>query len=295
MTLDLGFDWTELADDTGGTGDVVAFVDVPGHERFVTIILAGVGPAPAVMFVVAADEGWMPQSAEHLDALGALGTRHGLLVITRCDLMDPELALGEAREHLAASALGPLPSVCVSGTTGAGLDELRVALSELAERLPLPDVAADVRLWVDRAFTVRGAGTVVTDTLAAGRLSTGDELTLEPGGRRVTVRGLQSLGEPVPDAAAVARVAVNLRGLPREAARRGDVLVAPGRWLRRGAGRAAARAEGPGRRSRAACRAEPAHRGGGRPGAATSAGQRPRPADPAPPAAAAHGGPGVAA
>ncbi|MDT7592301.1 MAG: selenocysteine-specific elongation factor, partial [Pseudonocardiales bacterium] len=116
MTIDLGFAWTELA---GGT---VAFVDVPGHERFVSTMLAGVGPVPAVMFVVAADEGWMPQSAEHLDALAALGTRHGLLVITRCDLMDPELALEEAREHLAASPLGPLPSVCVSGATGAGLD-----------------------------------------------------------------------------------------------------------------------------------------------------------------------------
>src|SRR4030088_1535359 len=106
MTIDLGFAWTDLP-----SGETVAFVDVPGHERFVTTMLAGVGPVPAVMFVVAADEGWMPQSTEHLDALAALGTRHGLLVITRCDLMDPELALEEAREHLAASALGRLPPV----------------------------------------------------------------------------------------------------------------------------------------------------------------------------------------
>ncbi|MDT7666393.1 MAG: selenocysteine-specific elongation factor [Pseudonocardiales bacterium] len=225
MTIDLGFAWTELA---GGT---VAFVDVPGHERFVSTMLAGVGPVPAVMFVVAADEGWMPQSAEHLDALAALGTRHGLLVITRCDLMDPELALEEAREHLAASPLGPLPSVCVSGATGAGLDELRVALAELAGRLPTPRPDADVRLWVDRAFTIRGAGTVVTGTLPAGRLTVDDELVLQPSGRQVTVRGLHCLGEPVPTAAGVARVAVNLRGLPREAAGRGDVLVTPDRWL----------------------------------------------------------------
>jgi selenocysteine-specific elongation factor len=112
MTIDLGFAWTELPG--GGT---VAFVDVPGHERFVDTMLAGVGPVPAVMFVVAADEGWMPQSAEHLDALTALGTRHGLLVVTRSDLMEPELALEEAQEHLAASALGRLPSVCVSAAT----------------------------------------------------------------------------------------------------------------------------------------------------------------------------------
>jgi selenocysteine-specific elongation factor len=226
MTIDLGFAWTELAG-----GDTVAFVDVPGHERFVDTMLAGVGPVPAVMFVVAADGGWMPQSTEHLDALTALGTRHGLLVVTRSDLMEPELALEEAQEHLAASALGRLPSVCVSGATGAGLDELRAALGELAARLPVPAPDADVRLWVDRAFTIRGAGTVVTGTLVAGRLAVDDELVLQPGDRRVTVRGLQSLGEPVPTATGVARVAVNLRGLPREGVGRGDVLLTPGRWL----------------------------------------------------------------
>ncbi|WP_028936483.1 selenocysteine-specific translation elongation factor [Pseudonocardia spinosispora] len=225
MTIDLGFAWTELA---GGT---VAFVDVPGHERFVSTMLAGVGPVPAVMFVVAADEGWMPQSTEHLDALSALGTRHGILVVTRSDLFDPEPALDEARCTLAASPMGELPSVCVSGTTGAGLDDLRAALAELAAGLPAPDPDTDVRLWVDRAFTIQGAGTVVTGTLPAGVVSLGDELILEPDGRTVTVRGLQSLGEPVGAATGVARVAVNLRGLSRESVRRGDVLVTPGRWL----------------------------------------------------------------
>jgi selenocysteine-specific elongation factor len=151
MTIDLGFAWAELA------GDTVAFVDVPGHERFVSTMLAGVGPVPAVMFVVAADEGWMPQSTEHLDALSALGTRHGILVITRCDLLDPELALDEARRNLAASPMGELPSVCVSATTGVGLDELRAGLSDLAGRLPVPDPHTDVRLWVDRAFTIGAA------------------------------------------------------------------------------------------------------------------------------------------
>ena len=226
MTIDLGFAWTELPG--GGT---VAFVDVPGHEQFVPTMLAGVGPVPAVMFVVAADEGWMPQSTEHLDALSALGTRHGLLVVTRSDLLDPQLALDEARQRLAASPVGELPAVCVSGTTGAGLDALRVALIDLAARVPTTDPNADIRLWVDRAFTIQGAGTVVTGTLTAGRLSTGDELTLEPAGRTVTVRGLQSLGESVSHATGVARIAVNLRGLPREAVGRGGVLVTPDRWL----------------------------------------------------------------
>jgi selenocysteine-specific elongation factor len=209
----------------------VAFVDVPGHERFVPNMLAGVGPVPAVMFVVAADEGWMPQSAEHLEALHALNVRHGLLAVTRSDLMDPELAREEALEYLAASTLGRIPAVCVSGATGAGLDELRAALSELVAALPAPDVDADVRLWIDRAFTIRGAGTVVTGTLAAGTLQVGDELEVVPGGRRVVVRGLQSLGAPVESAPAVARVAANLRGVPREAIHRGATLLTPGAFL----------------------------------------------------------------
>ena len=227
MTIDLGFAWTGLADDT------VAFVDVPGHERFVTQMLAGVGPVPATMFVVAADAGWMPQSGEHLDALHALGVRDGVLVVTRSDLADPELARDEALEHLAESTLGRLPAVCVSGTTGEGLDDLRSALGDLAGRLPEPVVDGDVRLWVDRAFTIRGAGTVVTGTLGAGQVSVGDELVLvgSGGSRTVAVRGLQSLGSPVESATAVSRVAVNLRGVPLEELHRGDALLTPGRWL----------------------------------------------------------------
>ncbi|MGH3917398.1 MAG: selenocysteine-specific translation elongation factor [Pseudonocardiaceae bacterium] len=233
MTIDLGFAWTTLASGgPAGAGPTVAFVDVPGHERFVPNMLAGVGPVPAVMFVVAADEGWMPQSREHLEALNALDVRYGLLVVTRSDLMDPELAREEALEHLADSSLGRVPAACVSGTTGAGLDELRAALSELVAGLPAPDIGADVRLWVDRAFTIRGAGTVVTGTLAAGTLRVGDELELSPAGRRVVVRGLQSLGMATTSVTPVARVAVNLRGLPRHAVRRGHALLTPGIWLR---------------------------------------------------------------
>jgi selenocysteine-specific elongation factor len=228
MTIDLGFAWTDLPG-----GDTVAFVDVPGHERFVATMLAGVGPLPAVVLVVAADEGWMPQSGEHLDALEALGVRHGLLVISRCDLLEPELALADAQQRLGASAVGELPAVGVSATTGAGLDELRAALDALVAGLPEPDPAADVRLWVDRAFTIRGAGTVVTGTLAGGTLRPDDELVLAgaDGTRTATVRGLQSLGAPVPEARGVARVAVNLRGVPLEAVARGDALLTPHAWL----------------------------------------------------------------
>ena len=228
MTIDLGFAWTTL---DGGVE--VAFVDVPGHERFVTTMLAGVGPVPAVLLVVAADEGWMPQSAEHVDALTALGVRHGLLVVTRSDLMEPELARDEARAHLAGTPLADIPAVCVSAATGDGMGTLQAALADLAASLPVPDPKADIRLWVDRAFTIRGAGTVVTGTLPAGTLRVDDELELVVAERapdRVTVRGLQSLGEPHGRVAGVARVAVNLRGVPREAVARGDVLLTPGRW-----------------------------------------------------------------
>ena len=228
MTIDLGFAWTTLH-----SGAEIAFVDVPGHERFVTTMLAGVGPVPAVLLVVAADEGWMPQSAEHVDALSALGVRNGLLVITRSDLLEPDLAREEALAHLEGTPLAGLPSLCVSAATGQGMDDLRGALDVLAAGLPVPDPRADVRLWVDRAFTIRGAGTVVTGTLPAGRLRVDDELELIGAGhdpRRVTVRGLQSLGQPHERVAGVARVAVNLRGVPREAVVRGDVLLTPGAW-----------------------------------------------------------------
>ncbi|MFC6090941.1 GTP-binding protein, partial [Saccharothrix lopnurensis] len=223
LTIDLGFAWTRLP------AGPVAFVDVPGHERFTANMLAGVGPVPAALFVVAADEGWMPQSTEHLAALHGLDVRHGLLVVTRSDLADPGPALAAARERLAATSLAGARSLAVSGATGAGLAELRAGLDAVARALPGPDPAADVRLWVDRSFTVRGAGTVVTGTLGAGTIRVGDEL--EVGGARVPVRGLQALGEPVDLVRGVARVAVNLRGVERDRVGRGDALLTPGAWV----------------------------------------------------------------
>ncbi|MGA5309343.1 selenocysteine-specific translation elongation factor [Micromonospora taraxaci] len=225
MTIDLGFAWTTLP--SGGT---VAFVDVPGHERFVPNMLAGVGPVPAALIVVAADEGWMPQSAEHLAALDALGVAYGLLAVTRADLADPGPAMARARAEIAATSLGAVPAVAVSGLTGAGLPELRAALDRLAAGLPAPVVDDPVRLWVDRSFTVRGSGTVVTGTLGGGRLRVGDELEVAGADEPVRVRGLHSLGEARPELTAVARVAVNLRGTPRDRLGRGDALLTPGRF-----------------------------------------------------------------
>jgi selenocysteine-specific elongation factor len=225
LTIDLGYAWTTLPG-----GPRVAFVDVPGHERFVTNMLAGVGPAPAVMLVVAADEGWMPQSEEHLRAVAGLGARHVLVVATKTDLAAPDEALAQARKHVAAAGVTAVAEVAVSATSGAGLADLTAALAGLVESLPEPDVAAPVRLWVDRAFSIRGAGTVVTGTLPAGRLRCGDELALAPSGRPVVVRGLQSLNEEHDEIAAVARVAVNLRGIDRDEVARGMALLTPGAW-----------------------------------------------------------------
>ncbi|WP_422748293.1 selenocysteine-specific translation elongation factor [Micromonospora sp. WMMD1219] len=227
MTIDLGFAWTTLP--SGGT---IAFVDVPGHERFVPNMLAGVGPVPAALIVVAADEGWMPQSAEHLAALDALGVSYGLLAVTRADLADPGPATARARAEIAATSLGEVEAVPVSAVTGAGLPELRAALDRLTARLPDPARDAPVRLWADRAFTVRGSGTVVTGTLGGGRLRVGDELELAATGEAVRVRGLHSLGVARAEVEAVARVAVNLRGLPRDRVGRGDALLTPGRFGR---------------------------------------------------------------
>jgi selenocysteine-specific elongation factor len=223
LSIELGYAWTTLAD-----GGPVAFVDVPGHQRFIGNMLAGVGPAPAVLFVVAADEGWQPQSEEHLAAIDALGIRHGLLAITRSDLADPAPARREAEARLGRSSLGAVEAIAVSGVTGEGLPELRAALQRLVRAVPAPDPTARARLWVDRVFTIHGSGTVVTGTLESGAIRLGDRLDL--GGRTAPVRGLQSLGEPRDRVAAVARVAVNLRGLSPTDISRGDALVTPAAW-----------------------------------------------------------------
>ncbi len=231
MTIDLGFAWTDVDSET------IAFVDVPGHERFVANMLAGVGPVPAVMIVVAADEGWMPQTQEHVAALDALGVRHGVLVVTRSDLADPTAVLEDARQRLARTTLGRVEAVAVAlppGGGSMGLDELRANLSLMVSALPAPDTNAPVRLWIDRSFSIRGSGTVVTGTIAAGLISAHDTLVLasSDGSRReVRVRALQSLRRQEERVSAVARVAVNLRGVEKDDVRRGDALLTPAEWL----------------------------------------------------------------
>jgi selenocysteine-specific elongation factor len=226
LTIELGYAWASLPD-----GDRLAFVDVPGHERFLTTMLAGVGPVPAVLLVVAADDPWMPQAAEHLAVLDLLGVANGVVAVTRADLADPGAMSDRARAEVARTTLAGAPVLPVSALTGSGLPELRAALADTVAMLPAPDPAADVRLWVDRCFTVRGAGTVVTGTLPAGRVAVGDVLAV-PGStqRPLRVRGIRTLGDPVDAATGVARVALNLTGEHRELLDRHSVLVTPDAW-----------------------------------------------------------------
>lgn len=229
LTLDLGFAWTTLR-----SGREVAFVDVPGHQRFLGNTLAGLGPTPVVCFVVAADEGWQAQSGDHRDALAALGVEHGVLVITRTDRAPGRVAgtLDTARAELAGTGLADAPAVAVSAVAGTGLDELRATLDGVLAGMEDPARTGRLRVWLDRAFTIGGAGTVVTGTLAAGTISNGDRLQLlgVAGPQPVTVRGLHSCGQPRTTLGPVTRAAVNLRGLPVAAVHRGDVLLTADAW-----------------------------------------------------------------
>ncbi|HEX4941134.1 MAG TPA: selenocysteine-specific translation elongation factor [Actinomycetota bacterium] len=227
LTIDLGYAWCELP-----SGREIGFVDVPGHERFIANMLAGVGPVRLVLFVVAANEGWRQQSEEHLAILDVLGVEGGVVALTKQDLVDPDtldLAEEQIRERLEGSALEKARLVRVSATTGDGLDELRVALDDLlAAAAPPPDSRA--RLFVDRVFTISGAGTVVTGTLGGSALAVGDDVELYPHGRTARVRSLQTHKRAATRARAVARVAANLAGTGRGDLARGDVVGAPGAW-----------------------------------------------------------------
>ena len=226
LTIDLGFAWTRLP-----SGADVAFVDVPGHEKFLGNMLAGVGPAPVVLFVVAADEGWQAQSTDHRDALRALGVEHGIIALTRSDRATVDRT-AEIRTQLAGTPLADAPIIPVSAPTGDGIAALRQALDEVLATVPAPDAQAPVRLWVDRAFSVKGAGTVVTGTLAAGTLRVGDSLKVATAGgeRAVEIRGLHSENRAQDSLGPVTRAAVNLRGADAADIHRGDVLLTPGAW-----------------------------------------------------------------
>jgi selenocysteine-specific elongation factor len=228
MTIDLGFAWTSLP-----SGREVGFVDVPGHERFVHNMLAGVGGVDCALFVVDASEGWRPQSAEHLAILDLLAITAGVVALTKVDLVDPatrDRVAAEVADRLRGTTLAGSPLVPTAAPSGLGLDELAAALDRVLDRLPEPPDRGRPRLPVDRVFTIRGSGTVVTGTLSGGTLRAGGEAELLPAGRTVRIRGLQGHGRPLAAATPARRVAVNLAGVGTDEVARGDVLVLPGQW-----------------------------------------------------------------
>jgi selenocysteine-specific elongation factor len=230
LTIDLGFAWMDLPD-----GRRISFVDVPGHRRFIGNMLTGVGPVDAVLFVVAANEGWKPQSEEHLAILDLLGVSQGVVALTKSDLVDPETTSDlaeEVRVKLQGTTLEALSIIPVSALTSAGLSELTHALEEIPAA---PRSGVRPRLWVDRAFTVAGAGTVVTGTLVGGGLSVGDTISIWPSGETARIRGLETNDRTVDSVEPDSRVAANLQGAMEVG--RGSLLAAPGtltpaqRWL----------------------------------------------------------------
>jgi len=228
LTIDLGFAWLPLP-----SGNEIGIVDVPGHERFIKNMLAGAGGISVVLFVVAANEGWMPQSTEHLAILDVLGITSGVVALTKADTVDAEtveIARLQTEDHLERTGLGGSPVVPVSAVTGDGLEELVLRLDEAVERAPDPTDRNRPRLWIDRVFSISGAGTVVTGTLAGGRLEVDREIEISPQGRRARVRSIQSHKKQLQSVGPANRVALNLVGLDRGSAERGDAVVTPSGW-----------------------------------------------------------------
>jgi selenocysteine-specific elongation factor len=233
LTIDLGFAATVLP-----SGQEVGFVDVPGHARFIKNMLAGVGANDACLFVIAANEGWRPQSEEHLRILELLDTRHGLIALTKVGLVGLEeqaLAELDIAEHVDGTFLEGAPVVAVdvlAGVGTAGDDGLVAALDRMLAGTPGAGDEGRPRLWIDRVFPIRGSGTVVTGSLTGGTLTVGDHLLVEPLGREVRVRGLQSHGRDLATASPGRRLAVNLAGIGHQDILRGAALVRPGQWHR---------------------------------------------------------------
>lgn len=227
ITIDIGFASLDVGDVHFG------FVDVPGHERFVKNMLAGAHGVDLVILVIAADESVMPQTREHFDICRMLGVRAGLVALTKADMVDSELlelAHAEVEEFVEGSFLEGAPIVAVSSTTGLGIEDLKAAFVRLASAVPERRTDLPFRLPIDRAFTMRGFGTVVTGTLIAGEVATGDTLELQPGGRRVKVRGVQVHSHQSERAFAGQRTAINLQGVELEDVERGQVLIPVGRF-----------------------------------------------------------------
>jgi selenocysteine-specific elongation factor len=228
ISIDLGFAHLALSENMR-----LAFVDVPGHERFIKNMLAGVGGIDLVLFVIAADESIKPQTREHFDICRLLGIRNGILVLTKSDLADPdfiELVRLEADEFVRGSFLEGAPVVAVSSTTGAGLNELRAEIAKVAASVHEKDSSQYFRLPIDRAFSMRGFGTVVTGTLVSGTVRVEQEVDLHPAGRRIRIRGIQVHGSGVPQATAGQRTALNIAGVETSDLRRGMLLAEAGRF-----------------------------------------------------------------
>ncbi|MCY4493306.1 MAG: selenocysteine-specific translation elongation factor [Acidimicrobiaceae bacterium] len=228
LTIDLGFASTRLPSGRG-----VAFIDVPGHVRFLKNMLAGVGSVDAAVFVVAATEGWKPQSEEHLRILELLGIRHGLVALTKTGLADDdlrELARLDVEDRVVGTFLEAARIVEVDAIDRSGIAEISEALDELLDGTPTAADHKRPRLWIDRVFAAKGSGTVVTGTLAGGRVRVGDELTVLPQQRTVRIRALQSLHENRTKVGPGNRVALNLSGISHDELGRGDVLINAGQW-----------------------------------------------------------------
>jgi len=227
ITIDLGFAFLEE------NGVRFGFVDVPGHERFVSNMLAGAAGIDLVLLVIAVDESIKPQTREHFDICRLLGVKRGVVALTKSDMVDADtagLVRLEVEEYLRGSFLEGAPVVPVSAKTRAGLPELKLALLSIAQQAPEKDVARYFRLPVDRAFAIKGFGAVVTGTLISGSVAPGDEVELLPESKRLRVRGVQSGGETVERAVAGQRTAVNLAGIEHAALSRGMVLATPGKF-----------------------------------------------------------------
>ena len=226
LTIDLGFAHTALPSGAG-----ISFVDVPGHVRFLRNMLAGVGGVDACMFVVAATEGWKPQSEEHLRILQLVGIGHGIIALTKVDLVDDEwreLQELEIRDRLSGSFLASAPIVPVSVTTGRGLAELGEALDELVAQTPAAVDNGRPRLWVDRVFAAKGSGTVVTGTLTGGSLRADQQVRAAT--YDVRIRAVQSHGQSVESIGPGNRVALNLVGVDHTQLERGDAVIIPAQW-----------------------------------------------------------------
>ena len=229
ITIELGFAHLDFPG-----GRRLSIVDVPGHERFVKTMVAGATGTDFVLLVIAADEGVMPQTREHLEICSLLRIPAGLVALTKIDAVDPELldmALEDIRAELAGTFLEDAPVFPVSSRTGEGIPALRKALDSIEQSLSAPRRLDLFRLPVDRVFSMKGHGTVVTGTMTSGRLRLGEEVELLPSGRRSKARSLQSHGESVELAPAGRRTAVNIQGIEMDAVERGDVLALPGTFF----------------------------------------------------------------